>query len=164
VPEYSEPIPPKVSADEALEVARRHLRDPSAKLTKAAILDQNDRGPGSLDWLLEVLTEPPPPSRVVKPDGTVEEYQVSGAGLHRITVDALTGEVVEDVVPRSAEAIAGAEPEQPAPPASVASVVPSAEPVTNAGGTPAVPVVPLAGAGVVLVLAVGALVVIRRRK
>jgi len=164
VPECSDPIPPKVTADEAVEAARKHLDDATATPARAPSLIQNQYGPGTLHWYVKLATAPPPPTRVVKADGTVEEVHISGAGLHLITVDALTGEVVGDSQAGGTEAIPPGESEEPTPLPSTASVIPSPEPAPNAGGTPAVPVVPLAGAGVVLVLAAAAVVVVRRRR
>jgi len=164
VPEWSQPVTPRVTAEQAVEIARKHLNDPTANLIKDAVLDQNDRGPGSLDWYVTLASAPPAPTRVVKADGTVEEVHISGAGLHLVTVDALTGEVVGDSQAGGTEAIPPGESEEFTPLPSTASVIPSPEPVTKAGGTPALPVVPLVTVGVALLLGVAAVVVVCRRR
>lgn len=96
VPECGEPIAPKVSADEALAAARRHLGNEHAKKFGEPWLSQNEHGPGTLDWYVKLSTGCPPGTPVPGPDGRTEIVYTSGAGLHLICVNALTGEIVED--------------------------------------------------------------------
>jgi len=164
VPVEVEPIDPVVSAERALEIARKHMEEPDARVLSEPWLWQSPQGKRELKWTFAMgfpaaQEEPGNDTRHVGHERPARLYEI----------DALTGDILLCDIASGFSDRAGAperalSPAEGVPEPSAASVVPSAEPAPEAGGTPAVPVVPLAGAGVVLVLGVAAVMVVRRRR
>ena len=151
-----DPVAPKVPREEAVRTAIKEFGEPDARTGEVTL----HQPAGVPIWHVPVQSAHWPEQTYTGDDGIV--YHAGSDPRSCVyRVDALTGEIVgaDTYEGAAAERLAEGVPEP-----SAASVIASAGPAPKAGGRPAVPVVPVAGAGVVLVLAVGALVVIRRRK
>jgi len=92
IPIAADPIPPKISKDEAVKIGAERLGQPDAKPDHEPTLYQDSYGRGELTWMVRFVTLIE--QKEIGPDGkeTVNRYPVG----HLYTIDALTGEIVKE--------------------------------------------------------------------
>jgi len=102
-PLNTDPVPLKVSEEEAISIARTAMGDRSAKVAKPPFLYQDPHKERDVTWHVQLVGDRGSSSSVPEWGGALNDY----------TIDALTGTIVRTTQPTERSAASAEEPERP---------------------------------------------------